>query len=54
MPEPQEILDMCEDLFMSRQDGELTLERDIYKELIEIFRSPETIIAITKPKVKQD
>ena len=34
--------------------GELTLERDIYKELIEIFRSPETIIALTKAKEKED
>lgn len=53
MPEPIDLITMCEDIFIAREDKELVLERELYNELIELYRSPESLIAITR-KVKQD
>jgi len=50
MPETIDILTMCEDIFHVRQDGDHALERQLYNELIELYRSPERLIAVTKPK----
>jgi piezo-type mechanosensitive ion channel component 1/2 len=50
MPETIDILTMCEDVFHVRQDGEYALERQLYNELIELYRSPERLIAVTKKK----
>ena len=50
MPDPLDILTLCEDIFNVRQDGEYHLERDLYQELIELYRSPENLISVTKRK----
>lgn len=50
MPEPIDLVTMCEDIFTARQDREFVLERELYQELIELYRSPEALIEITKRK----
>jgi piezo-type mechanosensitive ion channel component 1/2 len=50
MPECDELLSYCEDIFLARQDGDLPLEEELYRELIELYRSPERIILRTLPK----
>lgn len=50
LPEPQDLVTMCEDIFMAREDGDLMLERDLWNEIIQLYRSPESIIAVTKLK----
>jgi hypothetical protein len=35
---------------LARQDGDLELEESLYRELIELYRSPERIILRTMPK----
>eukprot|EP01094_Clydonella_sp_ATCC50884_P029310 TRINITY_DN9135_c0_g1_i2.p1 TRINITY_DN9135_c0_g1~~TRINITY_DN9135_c0_g1_i2.p1 ORF type:complete len:999 (+),score=344.71 TRINITY_DN9135_c0_g1_i2:353-2998(+) len=54
MPDPIDILTLCEDIFNVRQDGDYYLERDLYQELIELYRSPENLISITKRKTPSD
>ena len=54
LPDPINLITMCEDIFTAREDLDLHLERELYNELIEIYRSPETIIEMTKAKVKSD
>jgi len=44
------LIEMCKDIFIARQSNELLLEEELYWELIQIFRSPETLIEKTKPK----
>ena len=50
MPEPIDLITMCEDIFMARETGDLHLERDLYNELIQLYRSPESLIAVTRRK----
>jgi len=47
MPACEEIISYCEDIYMARQDGDLVLEEELFRELVEIYRSPETIIGRT-------
>lgn len=50
IPEPIDIITLCEDIFLAREAGDLYLERDLFNELIQLYRSPESIIAITMPR----
>lgn len=47
MPACEELISYCEDIYLARQDGDLALEEELFRELIEIYRSPETIIGRT-------
>lgn len=48
LPEPDALLELCEDIFLARKAGQLWLEELMYHELISIYRSPERLVAITK------
>eukprot|EP00026_Physarum_polycephalum_P000140 Phypoly_transcript_00140.p1 GENE.Phypoly_transcript_00140~~Phypoly_transcript_00140.p1 ORF type:complete len:2155 (+),score=404.49 Phypoly_transcript_00140:732-6467(+) len=52
LPHCDELLRMCHDIFLARQYGDLMLEEELYQELIQIFRSPETLIDKTKLKLE--
>lgn len=53
IPAPIDIITMCEDIFLAREAGDLHLERDLFNELIQLYRSPESLIAITAPKERE-
>ena len=46
--DPQPIIDLCDDIYMARQSGQLEIEQALYRELIELYRSPESLIYHTK------
>jgi len=48
MPNVDDMLKMCEDIFIARYHKDLKLEEELYRELIELFRSPERLIEKTK------
>jgi piezo-type mechanosensitive ion channel component 1/2 len=50
LPVCDKLIEMCKDVFIARQFGDLMLEEELYWELIQIFRSPETLIEKTKLK----
>lgn len=50
MNDVDELLSMVEDTLLARQLKDLVLEERIFCELIELFRSPERLIEITKEK----
>lgn len=50
MPECEEILQYCQDIYMAREDHDNVLEESLFRELIELYRSPERIILRTDPK----
>jgi len=48
IPNPDPILQVCKDISIVRQEGDLALEEDLYSELIELYRSPEALITRTQ------
>jgi len=52
MAECEELLSFCQDIYMAREDKDLELEENLWRELIELYRSPERMILRTDPKGK--
>uniref|UniRef100_A0A6B2KXL2 Uncharacterized protein n=1 Tax=Arcella intermedia TaxID=1963864 RepID=A0A6B2KXL2_9EUKA len=50
MPEVDELLEYCTDILLARQDGVPELEEELFRELVEIYRSPERMIRMTLPR----
>ena len=42
------LLKLCDDIALAREDGDLALEEELASELLEIYRSPEFLIEVTK------
>ena len=54
MNDVDDLLELCQNLLLARQVGDLVLEESIFCELIEIFRSTERLIEATKEKPEKD
>jgi len=58
LPNPYDLLQLCHDIILARMDGDLLLEEELSNELIQIYRSPESIIDHTRipmpPPEEQD
>jgi len=52
LPEPMEIFELCEGIFIYRIQRKLDKENSLYDLLIRIYRSPEVMIRITGQRVK--
>ena len=52
LPEPMEIFELCEGIFIYRIQRKLDKENSLYDLLIRIYRSPEVLIRITGQRVK--
>lgn len=52
MAECEELLSFCMDIYIAREDKDLELEENLWRELIELYRSPERMILRTDPKGK--
>jgi hypothetical protein len=50
MPNVDDLLRMSEDIFIARYYKDLLLEEELYRELIELFRSPDRLVDKTKSK----
>ena len=48
MPEPSELFELCEGIYIYRNPRNLVEENKLYDLLIRILRSPETLIKLTK------
>ena len=51
LPNVDAILKLCLDVYLVREVGELTLEEELFAKLIFLYRSPETMIKVTKHKI---
>lgn len=53
MPNVDRIFQLCLDVYLVRESGELDLEEDLFAKLIFLYRSPETLIKWTRPKTER-
>ena len=57
LPDPSRLFRLCKDIILARSDGDLLLEEELTKELLQIYRSPESIMEHTRliaPAVNND
>ena len=47
-----DLMSLCDGIFIARRTGDLLKEEDLYRKLIRIYRSPSTLIALTRRKKK--
>ncbi|KAK2175434.1 hypothetical protein NP493_733g01001 [Ridgeia piscesae] len=52
MPYVGRIMRLCQDIYLVRENGDMALEEELFAKLIFLYRSPETLIKITRPKVE--
>ncbi len=52
MPEPSDLIELCEGIYIFRNQRQLENENSLYDLLIRIYRSPEILIEITKARVQ--
>lgn len=52
MPNPDNLFELCEGIYIYRNSRRLKKENSLYDLLIRIYRSPETLIRITGTNVK--
>ncbi|KAI0223332.1 Piezo-type mechanosensitive ion channel component 2 [Lamellibrachia satsuma] len=52
MPYVGRILRQCQDIYLVRESGNMALEEELFAKLIFLYRSPETLIKVTRPKVE--
>eukprot|EP00002_Diphylleia_rotans_P029364 TRINITY_DN5977_c0_g1_i3.p1 TRINITY_DN5977_c0_g1~~TRINITY_DN5977_c0_g1_i3.p1 ORF type:complete len:2290 (+),score=357.80 TRINITY_DN5977_c0_g1_i3:108-6977(+) len=50
LPDVTKLIQLCDDLYTARSEGELILEEQLYEQLVSIYRSPELLIELTKEK----
>jgi len=46
------ILNLCRNIYIARASGELALEEEMYAKLCFVYRSPQTMIKMTRYKVE--
>lgn len=51
LPVPDFLVKLCLDIYLVRECGELRTEEDLFSQLLFLYRSPETLIKVTKQKV---
>ncbi|XP_062854275.1 piezo-type mechanosensitive ion channel component 2 [Trichomycterus rosablanca] len=50
LPDVDRVLKLCTDIFVVRETGEMELEEQLFEKLIFLYRSPETMIKMTREK----
>ncbi|RDD46920.1 Piezo-type mechanosensitive ion channel component 1 [Trichoplax sp. H2] len=53
IPDPNAIHELCEEIYMVRESHEFELEEELFAKLIFLYRSPETIIRLTRLAVNK-
>lgn len=51
VPDVAAVKELCCDVFQARFDGDHVLEEDLFAELIQLYRSPEQLRHVTRPRL---
>jgi len=54
MPDVDRLLEHCKNILFARQDGDTELEEELFRELIEIYRSPEKLLIWTSKQTEEE
>jgi len=54
LPDPRRLLRLCQDIILARMDGDLLLEEELSNELLQVYRSPESLIENTRLRLEPD
>ena len=54
MVDPSKLFEICEGIFIAQVEGDLVKEKQLYCLLINMYRSPETLLKITGTHIKYD
>lgn len=54
LPCVDRVLKLCNDIFIVRETGEMEMEEQLFDKLIFLYRSPETMIKMTREKTTVD
>jgi len=50
LPNPDYIISLCKDVYVSRESQEWCLEEELFAKLIFLFRSPEMLLKVSRKK----
>jgi len=53
LPNPDYIIGLCKDIYVSRENHEWCLEEELFAKLLYLFRSPEMLIRLTQLRPKK-
>jgi len=53
LPNPDYIIGLCKDIYVSRENHEWRLEEELFAKLLYLFRSPEMLIRLTQLRPKK-
>ena len=53
MPDTRDLLDLCEGVYIARQEGQLMRETELQETVLRLYRSPETLLQLTGTELKR-
>ncbi|GIL87298.1 hypothetical protein Vretifemale_15360 [Volvox reticuliferus] len=53
LPSTRRLVALCQDIYVARAEGELVLEEQLFRALINVYRSPELLFELSRKKHKQ-
>ena len=51
LPNPDYIISLCKDIYISRERGEWRLEEELFAKLLFLFRSPEMLLRMSQNRL---
>ena len=54
LPDVDRVWKLCQDIYMAREAHEYRLEEELYAKLTFLYRSPETMIKVTRKRKEKD
>ena len=53
MPDPRDLLDLCEGVYIARREKRLLQETELTETIFRLFRSSETLLQLTGTELKR-
>jgi len=53
LPNPDYIIGLCKDIYVSRERGEWLLEEELFSKLLFLFRSPQMLLRVSQLRLRK-